>query len=196
MSFGEPNSPYGTPPSGGQQPGYGYPQAPQGVPQQGYGYPQAPYGQGDFNGAPSVMPGGVKASRVLLYVMGGLSLIGAVIFAIGAAAVSAAKNDASLEEDVQFQQLADYSGGVLWALTAFAVLWGVFAIVLAVKFGSGGNGLRITTIVFAVVTAILGIYPFLGVGLVYTVLAILVTVFVANADGRAWFNRRTQPQQY
>lgn len=108
--------------------------------------------------------------------------------------MNAAKNDATLQEDVQFQQLADYSGGVLWAIAVFAVLWGVFAVVLAAKFGKGGNGLRVTTIVFGVITAILGIYPFVVMGLVHTILAVLVVVFVAKSDGGAWFNRQQQPQ--
>ncbi|AEN11920.1 MULTISPECIES: hypothetical protein [unclassified Streptomyces] len=199
MSFGDPNNPYGQQQGGqpGGQPGYGYPQqAPQGVPQQGYGYPQAPPVQGGYGypGGPTEMPGGVKAARVMLYVIAGLQVIGAIIFAIAAAAVNAAKNDATLKDDVQFQQLADYSGGALWGFVVFAVLWGVFAVVLAVKFGNGGNGVRITTIVFGVITAILGIYPFILVGLVHTVLAILVTVFVAKSDGGAWFNRQQQPQ--
>ncbi|WP_069171085.1 hypothetical protein [Streptomyces griseus] len=192
MSFGDPNNPYGQQQQGGQ-PGYGYPQqAPQGVPQQGYGYPQAPPVQGGygFPGAPTEMPGGVKAARVMLYVIVGLQVIGAIIFALAAAAVNAARNDETLKEDVQFQQLADYSGAALWGIVAFAVLWGVFAVVLAAKFGKGGNGLRITTIVFGVITAILGIYPFIIFGLVHTVLAILIIVFVAKADGGAWFNRQ------
>ncbi|MEU2676347.1 hypothetical protein ABZ638_05580 [Streptomyces sp. NPDC007107] len=200
MSFGDPNNPYGQqqggqPPQG--QPGYGYPQqAPQGVPQQGYGYPQAPPVQGGygFPGGPTEMPGGVKAARVMLYVIAGLQVIGTIFVALAAAAVNAAKNDATLQEDVQFQQLADYSGGVLWAIAVFAVLWGVFAVVLAAKFGKGGNGLRVTTIVFGVITAILGIYPFVLMGLVHTILAVLVVVFVAKSDGGAWFNRQQQPQ--
>lgn len=205
MSFGDPNNPYGQQqggqPQGGQQPGgqpgYGYPQqAPQGVPQQGYGYPQAPPVQAGygFNGVPTEMPGGVKSARVMLYVIAGLQVIGAIIFALGAAAVNAAKNDATLQEDVQFQQLADYSGNALWGFVAFAVLWGVLAVFLAVKFGSGGNGIRITAMVFGVITAILGIYPFILIGLAHTVLAILVVVFVAKSDGGAWFNRQQQPQ--
>ncbi|WP_327115493.1 hypothetical protein OG206_12895 [Streptomyces sp. NBC_01341] len=196
MSFGDPNNPYGQQQQGGQ-PGYGYPQqTPQGVPQQGYGYPQAPPVPGGygFPGAPTEMPGGVKSARVMLYVIAGLQVIGAIIFAIAAAAVNAAKNDATLKDDVQFQQLADYSGGALWGFVVFAVLWGVFAVVLAAKFGKGGNGLRVTTIVFGVITAILGLYPFLVIGLVHTVLAVLIIVFVAKADGGAWFNRGRQPQ--
>ncbi|WP_406429298.1 hypothetical protein [Streptomyces sp. NBC_01589] len=197
MSNGDPNNPYGQQPGG--QPGYGYPQqAPQGVPQQGYGYPAAPpvpqFGAAGFGGGPLEMPGGVKAARVMLYVITGLQVIGAVIFAIAAVAVNAAKNDATVKDDVQFQQLADYSGGALWGIVVFAVLWGIFAVFLAVKFGKGGNGIRITAIVFGSITALLGIYPFIVVGLVHTVLAILIIVFVARADGSAWFNRQQQPQ--
>ncbi|MEU9525123.1 hypothetical protein AB0D58_06965 [Streptomyces sp. NPDC048210] len=199
MSFGDPNNPYGQQQDGqpGGQPGYGYPQqTPQGVPQQGYGYPQAPPVQGGygFPGGPTEMPGGVKAARVMLFVIAGLQVIGAIFVALAAAAVNAAKNDATLKDDVQFQQLADYSGSALWGIVVFAVLWGVLAVFLGAKFGKGGNGIRITTIVFGVITAILGIYPFVVMGLVHTVLAILVVVFVAKSDGGAWFNRQQQPQ--
>jgi hypothetical protein len=187
MSYGDPNNPYGAPQQQPTGPGYGYPQQ-QPAGQQGYGYPQQsqPYG-----GAPALttMPGTVSAARVMLWVIVGLQIIGVGLFAIGAASVSAAKNDATLQEDAAFQQLADYSGGVLWGLTVFALAWAAFAIVLAVKFNSGTNGTRIAILVFAIITAVLGIYPFIGVGLVHTVLAILVAVFVGNNNGKAWFNR-------
>ncbi|GHH41028.1 hypothetical protein [Streptomyces candidus] len=194
MSFGDPNSPYGQP-QGGQpqqgQPGYGYPQqAPQGVPQQGYGYPQGqpadPYGS---YGGPQEMPGGVKAARVMLFVIGGLQVIGAILFALSAATISAAQNSEELKKDVQFEQLADFSTGALWAATVAVLAWGVLAIVLGAKFGKGGNGIRITALVFGIITAILGIYPFILVGLAHTVMAILIAVFVGKSDGAAWFNR-------
>ncbi|SFF39909.1 proline-rich domain-containing protein [Streptomyces mirabilis] len=197
MSFGDPNNPYGPPqgqpagypPQG--QPGYGYPQ---GAPQQpGYGYPQAPpIGQqayGGYPGGPMEMPGGVKAARVMLFVIAGLQVLGAVLIAISALAVSAAKNNADLKNDVQFQQLADYSAGVLWGVTVAVLAWGVFAIWLGVKCANGGNGVRIAALVFGILTAVLGIYPFIVIGLVHTVLAILIAVFVGKADGAAWFNR-------
>lgn len=197
MSFGDPNNPYGQPPGQPQgQPGYGQPQGqpgygyPQGQ-QPGYGYPQAPPLQQQYGQGPQLtsMPGTVSAARILLWVIVGLQVLGVALFAIGAASVNAAKNDDSLKNDTDFQQLADYSSGVLWTLTAFAVAWLAFAIVLAVKFNSGGNGLRITIMIFAIITAVLGIYPFVVVGLIHTVLAILVAVFVGNANGAAWFNR-------
>ncbi|MEU9537853.1 hypothetical protein ACFVYV_53425 [Streptomyces mirabilis] len=197
MSFGDPNNPYGPPqgqpagypPQG--QPGYGYPQ---GAPQQpGYGYPQAPpvgqqpgYG---YPGGPMEMPGGVKAARVMLFVIAGFQVIGAVLIAISALAVSAAKNNADLKDDVQFQQLADYSAGVLWGVAVAVLAWGVFAIWLGVKCANGGSGVRIAALVFGILTAVLGIYPFVVIGLVHTVLAILIAVFVGKADGAAWFDR-------
>ncbi|MGW8885119.1 hypothetical protein [Streptomyces sp. NPDC055749] len=200
MSFGDPNNPYGQQQQGGQ-PGYGYPQqAPQGVPPQGqqpgYGYPQAPPVQAGYGypGAPTEMPGSVKAARIMLYVIAGLQLIGVILFVLSAVAVNAAKNDPTLQEDVQFQELADYSGGALWGLAVIVLLWGVFAVFLAAKFGKGGNGIRIAAIVFGSITALLGIYPFIVVGLVHTVLAVLIIVFVAKSDGGAWFNRQQQPQ--
>ncbi|MBT2507176.1 hypothetical protein J7I98_15010 [Streptomyces sp. ISL-98] len=199
MSFGDPNNPYaqGQQPQQGQ-PGYGYPQqAPQGVPPQGqpgYGYPQAPpvqqaYAGGGYPGVPQEMPGGVKAARVMLYVIAGFQVLGAILCGLSAATIGAAQDDPALKDEVQFQQLADYSTGGLWAATIAILLWGALAIFLAVKFGSGGNGIRITALVFGIITAILGIYPFVLVGLVHTVLAILIAVFVGKQDGGAWFNR-------
>jgi hypothetical protein len=187
MSFGDPNpnNPYGPPQ--GQQQGYGYPQQPQAP---GYGYPAAPP-VGPYGGGPVMtsMPGSVSAARVMMWVIIGLQVIGVALFAIAAVGVHAAKNDDQLKDDASFQQLADYSSGVLWGITAFAVLWAVFAIVLALKFSSGGNGVRVTTLIFAIITAILGLYPFIVVGLVHTVLAILIAVFVGNSTGSAWFKR-------
>ncbi|MGP3999949.1 hypothetical protein [Streptomyces sp. 8N706] len=186
MSYPDPNNPYSQPPQ--QQ--YGYPQQPQGQP--GYGYPQAPpVGQpyGGYAGGPPSMPGGVTASRVLLFVIAALQVIGAVLFVLAAAAVDKAKDDPNLQEDVQFQQLADYSTGTLYGFAVVILLWGVLAAYLGVMFGNGRNGIRITAIVFASITALLGIYPFIVVGLVHTILSILIIVFVAKSDGEAWFNR-------
>jgi hypothetical protein len=184
MSFGDPNNPYGPPQ--GQQQGYGYPQQPQAP---GYGYPQAPPPHYGMPAGPTTMPGTVSAARVMLWVIVGLQILGVALFAFTAASVSAAKNDDELRDNASFQQLADYSSGVIWALTLFALAWAVFALVLAVKFTSGGNGVRITTLIFGIVTAVLGLYPFIVVGLIHTVLAILIAVFVGNSNGAAWFNR-------
>ena len=189
MSYGDPNNPYGAPQGQQpQQPGYGYPQDQGQAP--GYGYPQAPpvstYGG---PAAPTTMPGSVGAARVMMWVIVGLQVVGVAIFAFAAAALNAAKDDESLKDNTAFQDLVGDSTGLIWGYVVFGLAWLVFAAVLATKFKNGGNGARVTILVFAIITAVLGIYPFVIVGLVHTVLAILVAVFVGNANGKAWFNR-------
>ncbi|MFF6875633.1 hypothetical protein ACFY9S_10000 [Streptomyces sp. NPDC012474] len=192
MSYGDPNNPYGAPQGQPQQqpqqPGYGYPQNQGQAP--GYGYPQAPpvspYGG---PAAPTTMPGSVSAARVMMWVIVGLQVVAVVILGIGAAAINAAKNDATVQENAALQDLVGDSTGLIWGYVVFGLAWLVFAAVLATKFKSGGNGARVTIMVFAIITAVLGIYPFVIVGLVHTVLAVLVAVFVGNANGKAWFNR-------
>jgi hypothetical protein len=176
MSFGGPNNPYGPQ---GQQPGYGYPAAP----------PVGPYG-----GAPvmTTMPGTVSAARVMLWIIVPLQLLGVALFAfIVGVAQKASKSD-RLENDASFQTFKDYSTGVLWALVVFALAWAVFAAVLAMKFSDGGHGVRVAAIIFGVITALLGLYPFIVVGLLHTVLGTLIAVFAGNAKGNAWFNRVRQ----
>ncbi|MEU1277461.1 hypothetical protein [Streptomyces sp. NPDC005805] len=179
MSFGDPNNPYAQQGQPQGQPGYGYPQAP----------PVQPYGGGGYPAGPTEMPGGVKAARVMLFVIAGFQVIGAILAGLSAFAISAAQDDPALKDDVQFQQLADMSVGAVWFVTLLILGWGVFAIVLGAKFGSGGNGIRVAALVFGIITAVLGIYPFVLIGLVHTVLAILVAVFVGKSDGAAWFQR-------
>ncbi|MBX9365211.1 proline-rich domain-containing protein [Streptomyces massasporeus] len=188
MSYGDPNNPYGAPQGQPQQPGYGYPQDQGQAP--GYGYPQAPP-VSPYGGQPAMttMPGSVGAARVMLWVIVGLQVLGVAIFAFSAVALNAAKDDESLKDNTAFQDLVGDSTGVIWGYVVFGLAWLVFAAVLATKFKNGGNGARVTILVFAIITAVLGIYPFVIVGLVHTVLAILVAVFVGNANGKAWFNR-------
>jgi hypothetical protein len=185
MSFGDPNNPYGAPQ--GQQPGYGHPQQqpPGGVP--GYGYPQAPP-VGPYGGppAPTTMPGTVNAARILLWVIVGLQVIGVLLYAVAAVAANAAKNS----DDEEFSgAFANFPVAVLWVIVVFAVAWLVYAVMLAVKFNSGGNGVRVAALVFGIITAVLGVYPFLIIGIVHLVLGVLIAVFVGNSTGSAWFNR-------
>ncbi|MFI9174018.1 hypothetical protein [Streptomyces lincolnensis] len=189
MSYGDPNNPYGSPQGQPQQPpqqpqqGYGYPQQQPQAP--GYGYPQAPPVQQSYGGgAPMTqMPGTVNTARILLWVIVGLQVIGALVFAFSAVAIDKAKDDA------QFEAFADYPTGVLWGFAVFALAWLVWAAILATKFTSGTNGTRVTILVFGILTAVLGIYPFTLVGIVHLVLGILIAVFAGNANGKAWFNR-------
>jgi hypothetical protein len=43
--------------------------------------------------------------------------------------------------------------------------------------------------VFAIITAVLGLYPFTIIGIVHLVLAILIACFVGGSKGKEWFNR-------
>jgi len=173
MSYGGPNNPYGPAESG--QPGYGYPAAP----------PVGPYG-----GAPvmTTMPGTVSAGRVLLWIIVPLNLLGVGLFAFLAGKVQSTKAG-SLDDEASFEKFKEYSTGALWAIVVFALLWAVFAAVLAMKFSDGGNKVRVSAMIFGIITAILGFYPFIVVGLLHAVLGILIAVFAGNPNGNAWFNR-------
>ncbi|MER8234082.1 hypothetical protein [Streptomyces sp. NPDC094049] len=198
MSFGDPNNPYGQPQDQGQgqQPGYGYPQqAPQGVPpQQGYGYPAAPplspYGNGGLPGAAMEMPGGVKAARVMLWIMGGLNVIGALVLVVMGFALSS-ELEKSAGSSADAEAFASLGQGILIAGGVFSLIVGVVGILLALKFKSGGNGVRIGAIVYGSVGALFSLFS-LPLGIVTLALAVLVIVFVAKADGSAWFNRNKQ----
>jgi hypothetical protein len=188
MSYGDPNNPYGAPQ--GQQPqqppqqqGYGYPQQQPQAP--GYGYPQAPPVQQPYGvGAPvTTMPGTVNTARVLTWVIVGLQVLGVLLFVFAAVAIDNAKDDAG------FEVIADYPTGVLWGFAVFALAWLVWAAFLATKFTSGGNGTRVTILVFGILTAVFGVYPFTIAGIIHIVLGILIAVFAGNSKGKAWFNR-------
>ncbi|MFM9695776.1 hypothetical protein [Streptomyces europaeiscabiei] len=190
MSFGDPkNNPYGQPQQQPPAQGYGYPQ--QGPPQQpGYGYPAAPpvsQGYGGYPNAPETMPSTVNAARIMLWVIVGLQVIGVLLYGIGAIGVSAASD--STEDPALAEALGNIPVGQMVAIAIFAVAWLVYAIMLAVKFKSGGSGVRTAALVFGIITAILGVFPFLVIGLVHLVLGILIAVFVGNTNGKAWFNR-------
>ncbi|MFH9722726.1 hypothetical protein ACH4M4_07135 [Streptomyces sp. NPDC017254] len=197
MSFGDPNNPYGQQGQGqGQQPGYGYPQqAPQGVPpQQGYGYPAAPpvspYGGGGYPGAVMEMPGGVKAARVMLWILGAFNVLGG----IAAIAISFAV-DSELEKSgassADAEAFADLGQGILIGAGIVSLLFAVFGMVLAAKFKSGGNGVRIGSIVWGAFAVLFSLFS-LPLGIVSLALGVLIIVFVAKSDGSAWFNRNKQ----
>ncbi|CAM5410208.1 hypothetical protein GCM10010222_07300 [Streptomyces tanashiensis] len=194
MSFGEPNNPYGQPQGQGQQPGYGYPQqAPQGVPPQGYGYPAAPpvspYG-GGYPGAVMEMPGGVKAARVMMWIMGAFNLIGGVA-AIGLSFTftSELEKQGTLSGDEE--TFANLGQGIMIGAGVISLIFAVLGMVLAAKFKSGGNGVRIGAIVWASFAVLFSLFS-LPLGIVSLALGIMVIVFTAKSDGSAWFNRNKQ----
>ncbi|MFE1174685.1 hypothetical protein [Streptomyces sp. NPDC058773] len=187
MSYPNQN-PYG-PPQGQQpqQPQYGYPQQPQ---------PPSPYGPYPGGGGmpgmqpqyPMVMPGGVKAARVLLFVLSGLNLIGLVLAVAGLGGVSKASHEASSYDGETNLDALNLGKGLLIAVIVVIVIFTATAITLALQFANGGGGVRVGTIVFGVANIMLSLFTF-PIGLVHTILGVLVLVFVAKDEGNAWFNR-------
>ncbi|NLU72340.1 hypothetical protein HCC61_06535 [Streptomyces sp. HNM0575] len=185
----EGGNPYQRPP---QQPppqqGYGYPQQPgqpgYGYPQQGGfqqpvqgGYPQQP----GFNypNAPATMPGSVNAVRIILFILGGLGLLGAIGNFIQAAMFSANSTE-----------FANLGAGLIVALGVVGLIISAGAIFLGTQFNSGGNTVRIWTIVYGSLMAVFGLLTLIViVGIIPLALGILIIVFMAKEDGSQWFNR-------
>ncbi|MEU3303195.1 hypothetical protein ABZ729_25800 [Streptomyces sp. NPDC006678] len=189
MSFGDPNNPYGQQQG---QPGYGYPQGQQ--PQQpGYGYPQAPPVQqpyGGYPGAQMTMPGLMQTARVLLFIVAGLQIIVGLIAAIAIAAA----------QDVSDSVGAGEETGVIAGLGFFLVVillgFAAWAIVLGVKFSKGGNGVRVTTIVYASLYILLSLANFAGGqassavgGVIGLAIGGIILASMVNSSASAWFNR-------
>ncbi|GHA66702.1 hypothetical protein ACIQRS_06880 [Streptomyces termitum] len=186
MSFGDPNNPYGPPQ--GQQPGYGQPQGQQ----PGYGYPAAPpvspYGAYPGGpapyGAPMPMPGTVKAARVMLWIMGILQILVGIIAAF---AGSMLVNEAGLDSTASAT-----ATGVIVIIGLIGVALGVWGVIIAAKCANGGNGIRISGIVYgSLVTAggLANMAQGQGASVVALVLGILIIVFFSKADAAAWFKR-------
>ncbi|MFJ6636680.1 hypothetical protein ACIQMR_35730 [Streptomyces sp. NPDC091376] len=191
MSFGDPNNPYGQQQG---QPGYGYPQGqPQQPPQPGYGYPQAPPVQqpyGGYPGAQMTMPGLMQTARVLLFIVAGLQIIVGLIAAIAIAAAQDVSDSVGSGEET----------GVLAGLGFFLVVillgFAAWAIVLGVKFSKGGNGVRVTTIVYASLYILLSLANFAGGqassavgGVIGLAIGGIILASMVNSSASAWFNR-------
>ncbi|MEU3040522.1 MULTISPECIES: hypothetical protein [Streptomyces] len=216
MSFGDPNNPYGPPPQGQPggygtpqgQPGYGYPQG--GQPgQPGYGYPQQPaYPGGPGGGFPTEMPGLLQTARVLLFVVGGIQSI-AGLFAAFAGAFAGDVGDAVSESgsglgpDNPFAAegaAISMGAGVIIVLAVVALAFAALSITLGAKFSKGGQGIRITTIVYGALGGLFGIWGLIGaldlgsngftfLYILWTAISGIWIAAMVTEDGRAWFNR-------
>ncbi|TXS53011.1 hypothetical protein EAO75_01790 [Streptomyces sp. uw30] len=212
MSFGDPNNPYGPPP---QQPpaapGYGYPQqAPPGVPpQQGYGYPQQPAYPGYPGGnqmMPQSMPGLLVTARVFLFIISAVQILAGLAWLYVAAIandVSDAADDLSSSSDDPFSSIGeggDIAAGVLVLIALIALGLAALSITLGVKFSKGGQGIRITTVVYGALGTIVGVIGlFVGLDsglatavifpLLWVVFGGIITAAPVVPSGTAWFNR-------
>ncbi|MFF1694313.1 hypothetical protein ACFVXC_11890 [Streptomyces sp. NPDC058257] len=206
MSYGDPNNPYG-PPQGQQPPaapGYGYPQAPPpGVPpQQGYGYPQQPAypGYPGGNMMQQSMPGLLVTARVFLFLISAVQILGAIGFLYGAAVANDVSDSA---DDLGFSSSSDFGDAATGLFVVFALVAAAFAalsITLGVKFSRGGQGVRITTVIYGALGGVVGlIYLFVGLDtgfataiigpLIWVVFAVIITLAPVVPSGTAWFNR-------
>ncbi|MEU6826783.1 hypothetical protein ABZ921_39785 [Streptomyces atriruber] len=204
MSYGDPNNPYGQPP---QQPpaapGYGYPQqGPPGVPpQQPYGYPQQPAypGYPGGNMMQQSMPGLLVTARVFLFLISAVQILGAIGF-LYLAAIANDVSDSADDFGLDDAGIGDAATGVFVILGLIAAGLATLSITLGVKFSRGGQGVRITTVVYGALGAIVGlIYLFVGLDtglasaiigpLIWLVFGVIITLAPVVPSGTAWFNR-------
>ncbi|MFD9816257.1 hypothetical protein [Streptomyces sp. NPDC059080] len=185
MSYPNQN-PYSQPPA--PQPGYHYPQQPPAPygPYPGGGMPPGGMPPGGMQQPPLTgMPGGVKAARVLLFVLAVLNLVGLCLAVTGLGAVSKAARSARQSDDLT---AANLGKGLLIALIVVITIFTVLAVALALQFAGGGNGVRIGATVFGAATLVVSFCVF-PLGLIHTVMGIMVVAFTSKGDAKAWFNR-------
>ncbi|MFE6159226.1 hypothetical protein ACFQ7F_09945 [Streptomyces sp. NPDC056486] len=206
MSYGDPNNPYGQPP---QQPpaapGYGYPQAPPpGVPpqQQAYGYPQQPAypGYPGGNMMPQSMPGLLVTARVFLFLISAVQILAAIVYLYIGAIASDVSDSA---DDYGFGGVGDGGdavAGILIVVALIAAGLAALSITLGVKFSRGGQGVRITTVIYGALGGVLGLIGlFVGLDsgfataiigpLIWVTFAVIITIAPVVPSGTAWFNR-------
>ncbi|MBD0423118.1 hypothetical protein AB0L35_23165 [Streptomyces sp. NPDC052309] len=210
MSFGDPNNPYGPPPAQPPAaPGYGYPQQPPGAPQQGYGFPQQQAYPG-YPGAnqmmPQSMPGLLVTARVFLYIISAVQIIGGLIYLYVAAFVNDVSDSAdslSTSSDDPFSDLGDLgdaAAGLIAGIAIFLLALAALSITLGVKFGRGGQGVRITTVIYGALGTIVGLLLlFVGLDsglasaiifpLLWVVFGAVITAAPVVPSGTAWFSR-------
>ncbi|GGW30350.1 hypothetical protein GCM10010503_02380 [Streptomyces lucensis JCM 4490] len=201
MSFGDPNNPYGPPPpQPPTAPGYGYPQQP-GIPPQGYPQQPAYPGYPGGNMMPQTMPGLMVTARVMLYIVAAVQIIGGLVFLYLAATINDVSNAG--EDTFGDNALSDIGhdgAGIALVFALFILGLAALSITLGVKLGRGGQGIRITTMVYGILGALVGLLIMISAagqgssaGLISALLwmsfgGIMAAAMIAPS-GAAWFNR-------
>ncbi|ARZ67831.1 hypothetical protein M1P56_27570 [Streptomyces sp. HU2014] len=127
---------------------------------------------------PMEMPGGVRTARVCLWVLGGLSTLGGLIFT--AVAAFAERGD------------SEFSRAGLAGIAVLSLVLGVASLVLAAKFRTGGNGVRVGALVVSgvvLLNALVSLASGAVVGGPGIALGALVLVNCVKKDGVGWFKR-------
>ncbi|WP_435596029.1 hypothetical protein [Streptomyces albogriseolus] len=152
------------------------------------------------------MPQRVKAARIVLFLLAGFLIITAL--------AALAEADAALSAVERYSEVPGLMPSVLHAAEQKAVvqtsvartgmLWGVvyaaLALVLAARFGKGGNALRVGTIVYGAWLCVVSIFALAltaDVAPTATVIGdvaelaagILLIVLMVHREGIAWFSR-------
>ncbi|MEU7255520.1 hypothetical protein AB0B21_06895 [Streptomyces rimosus] len=193
MSYPNQN-PYGPPqgqPQGPPQPQYGYPQQ-QPMQSQPYApFPAGPTGPAGMPGipAPNQMPSGVKAARVMLFLLAASGVIGIILMTIGLNELSSASSQyGGLGGDTR--GMLNVGKGAMIFIMILQAAYAAVALILGLQYAKGGNGIRIGTIVFGSVSILCSIpFAFAVYGIPSFVMSILIIVFAAKQDGQAWFTR-------
>ncbi|SER35815.1 hypothetical protein SAMN04487983_101530 [Streptomyces sp. yr375] len=212
MSFGDPNNPYGPPPQQPQQPpaapGYGYPQQPPTAP--GYGFPQQPGypqqqpgypGYPGGNALPQTMPGLMVTARVLLYIVAGVQVLAGLFAAFGAATINDVSNSG---EDTfgsnGFSDIGHAGAGIIFFIAVLFLGLSALSITLGVKFTRGGQGIRITTMIYGILGALFGVIILISAATAGSSAALVSALLwmgfggtmaaaMIAPSGAAWFNR-------
>ncbi|MEU1074002.1 MULTISPECIES: hypothetical protein [unclassified Streptomyces] len=207
MSFGDPNNPYGQapPPPPQSPPGYGYPAAPQGPPQQQqpYGYPQQPAYPGYPGGMmmPPQMPGLMQTARVFLFIVGAVQVLSGLAWLFFAAVA----DDASDKTDDTFgdnfaSDFGHAAAGIMVLIALVALGLAALSITLGARLSRGGQGVRITTMVYGILGALVGILILataadagsssaVVIALLWLAFGGIMAAAMMTRDGAAWFNR-------
>jgi len=206
MSYGDPNNPYGQPPRPSQPPPT--PQQPPTAPGYTYGYPQqqpySGYGYGYPAGATmpaQTMPGLLMTARVFLFIISATQILGGLAWLYFGAFVSDVTDDATSAVPLRSLDDAGHAAaGALVFIGLVSLAFAALSITLGVKFGNGGQGIRVTTVVYGALGTIIGfillvvgldsgmasavILPLLWVGF-----GTVITTAPMVAGGTAWFAR-------
>ena len=213
QQYGQPQQ-YGQQPQYGQQQQqqYGQPQQPQygqqqyGQPQQ-YGqqpYGQNPYGQPAYPGyaaGPVSLPGTVNAATIILFVFGGLVILGGIFAAYGGAMIG----DASSQLGSQGAEFSGVSGAGQTAGTIVLILGIVLALLgalyiwLGVMARKGKNWARLTVTILLGVGVILNLLNMtqgtaVGTTLLSIVIAAIPGVLLWLAPSNEYYARMAEQQ--
>ncbi|RUQ21923.1 hypothetical protein [Kocuria sp. HSID16901] len=184
MSENHPNPTGNQPPQFNGGPEQGTPQyqggnQPAGQP--GYGQPQ--YQGSDFGQrSPLDRPKSVKTASVLIFIVGGLTILGGLFGMLGGLAASASTEAADALQGIP--------PGALIGLGVVDIILGLVLIFAGVAVRKGKNWGRIATLVITILLIISFIVSLIGgnfSGIVGVVLLIIASVNLWKGEGAAWF---------